>query len=343
MAAIRPETVSRWRGTAGRMEVWYATCSEADGSGWWFHYERVAPAKAQPRLDDTAVGAPEAYVHGWVAAFPVAGQPILERFGPIADTTRGEGWLLSAAGASVHDAHMTGRAGRLAWDIAIGSEQPALYTFPKWAWDRELLPGAQVVDTPGASFTGTVSVDGVERTLTATGARAHIFSRGNAREWTWLHAELGGGDTLEVVSAVSHLPLPSRLRPLPVVRLRLQGRDLPRDPLLWGLGGHGTVSLPGWRVQAPLGGRRRLSVHVEMAPENCVQIEYPNPDGSHVYCTNSERASAAVRIEAKVGGRWTTDAEWVLESTAHAEVGRPRPWSAVAHSEFDWKALAAGS
>lgn len=61
----------RWRGDAGRLEVWYTTLTQpATGTGVWLHTELVAPTAAP------------AYVHGWAAVFPLDAEPVWERFGP---------------------------------------------------------------------------------------------------------------------------------------------------------------------------------------------------------------------------------------------------------------------
>lgn len=318
-----PATAARWRGQAGRMEVWYVTCTEGDGTGWWFHYESVAPA------------AGDAYSHGWVACFPAAGTPILERFGPVATThVPAAADLVAAGGCRIRAGGLMGSTGRLGWDLELTGDAPALFTFPRWAWEREVLPGAQVVDRPGATLTGRVTVDGATRDLHAVGAQAHIFSHGSAKRWGWLHCDLGGGDTLEVVAAVSHLPVLERLKPLPFVRLRTGGQDRPRDSLRAAIGARADVDFPQWRVRTSLGARRRLRATVEMTPQRCVQLEYPNPDGTSAYCVNSERADARIAVEQRVGGRWVVDGEWSIDGTAHAEVGASSPWPGVEVSGF---------
>jgi len=45
----------RWDGRPGRLEVWYATATDAaSGTGLWVHHEVVAPT-----------GGGHAYGHGW--------------------------------------------------------------------------------------------------------------------------------------------------------------------------------------------------------------------------------------------------------------------------------------
>lgn len=313
------------------MEVWYATCSEADGTGWWFHHELVSPSGGQ---------ADGVFVHGWVAMFPAAGEPVVERFGPDGPIPRvgDEGVLLRGNGWSVEPGRYRGRTATFTWDVGVESDTPGLYTFPRWAWEREVLPGAQIVDVPRAWFRGKVDVGGSERKLEAFGAQAHIYGRGSAARWAWLHADLDEDTTLEVVAAVPHLPLPLpsgvHVPALPVVRLRFRGRDESRDPLLSAICGRARLGLPSWSVQVPLPGARKLVVTVDLPAQRCVQMEYPNPDGSRVWCTNSERADARVQIEVGRGRRRHIESEWHLTGRAHAEVGQSAPWEQVATQPF---------
>lgn len=55
----RSAALPRWRGAAGRLEVWYATLSDPlTRTGLWVHCETVAPTTGGP------------YAHGWVTWFP---------------------------------------------------------------------------------------------------------------------------------------------------------------------------------------------------------------------------------------------------------------------------------
>jgi hypothetical protein len=154
----------------------------------------------------------------------------------------------------------------------------------------------------------------------APGSLARIYGHGNAKRWAWLHADLGGGDVLEVVAGVSKRPGMNRLPPLPLMRLRLDGDDLPGDPLLGALTGSTRIALPRWTATARWG-LRRLRVEVAVPPASSVAVDYTDPDGETCVCTNSERASAWITLERFGGRRWRTDREWSLDGTAHAEVG----------------------
>jgi hypothetical protein len=292
----------RWRGQAGRLEVVYATVSDpGTGIGAWVHHELVAP-----------VAAP-AFNHGWAAVFRPPAEPVLERFGP---------------GPVLDPPALRGQAGRLRWDVRWERpEAPApLYTFPNWAWEREVLPAAQVVPVPSAAFTGRLELDGrqLELTSEARGAVGHVYGHGNAERWGWLHAELGGGDVLEVVAAVSRRPGLQKLPPMPFVQLRMGGRDWPRDALAAAPLLRARLELPRWDVSGTIG-RWRLRAEVEIPASQSVTLGYVDPDGAGATCTNSEVADAEIVLERRRGGRsperWETAAAWSLRGAAHAEIG----------------------
>jgi hypothetical protein len=288
---------TRWRGEAGRLEVWYTTLTDpVTRTGFWLHSELVAPRDG------------EAFLHGWAAVFPPDVAPTWARFGP------------SPVPDEVDE--LVGEAGGLSWKLQqVDGLGGPLYTFPRYVWEHGLLPAAQVVPVPAASYAGTVALDGTTWELDgARGASARIYGHGNAKRWGWLHADLGGGDALEVVAAVSTRPGLSLLPPLTFLQLRLDGRDWPRDPLLAAPLLRARLGLPTWTVGGILG-RRRVRVEVTLDPLRTVQIGYEDPDGATATCHNSELASAHVRLDRLGPTGWDLEREWLLDGTAHAEVG----------------------
>ncbi len=315
-AEARRAGPAKWRGKPGRLEVWYATLTDpATGDGWWLHHEVIAP---------TDGGAP--YGQGWLARFREAGGAWFERFGPAPSDgpASGGGAWFAAAGAIVDDGRLTGVAGPWTWDLHYEDDAPPLYPFPRWAWERNALPGAQMVLAPTASFAGRIEgPDGSVEFTDARGAVARIYGHGNAERWGWLHADLGGDDVLEVVAAVSRTSLLRRLPPVAMLRLRLGGHDWPGGPF---------PPVPGWQSEVRLGlpewsvevrrGRRRVRATVTIPADRAVVVPYDDPGGAGPTCTNSERADALVVLERRDGRGWMEERRWELAATAHAEVGR---------------------
>lgn len=270
----------RWRGQRGRLEVWYATFTDrTSGAGLWLHHEHVVP----PDTGDLT--------RAWMAWFPADGPPQWERCEAIELTPTGS----------------AGSAGELSWDLTWDSSgQRPLYTFPRWAWERELLPGCQIVAAPTLEVAGTVQ----GRTFAGHGNVARIYGHGNAARWAWLHADLGDGDVVELVAAVSTQPGLRLLPPVTHLRWRLGGRD---GPSLQGpsLGLRARLDLPTWTVAGRIG-RQKVRIEVTQPEDRCVSIGYVDPDGATATCTNTERADVSIRI----GER-----SWRLPGTGHAEVG----------------------
>ncbi|MGW8356534.1 hypothetical protein [Streptomyces wedmorensis] len=303
----------RWNGTPGRTEVWYTTITDpTDGTGIWLHHELVAPTDGSP-----------AHVHGWIALYPPMGPVEHARFGPAP-------WPpdlpYSAPHTDVGVRQLRGSAGPYTWDLTEHPAGEPLYTFPRWAWRHGLLPAAQMLPAASSHYSGTIShPGGVLHLDRAPGATARIYGRGNAKRWTWLHADLGHGDVLEIVAAVSKKPGLNRLPPLVFLKLRRKGRDWPRSASRPAIGWAGlgrftaNIALPTWTVT----GRtllRRIRVTVTQPEERTLALEYTDPDGSRAVCRNSEAADAEIVLE-RWWGRWRPEARWTLAGTAHAEVG----------------------
>jgi hypothetical protein len=167
-------------------------------------------------------------------------------------------WWFDADGVRVGGRRLRGTAGPLAWDLSWTDTGAPLWTFPRAAWDRELLPGAQVVLAPTADFTGSLTVHDAAAPIEGwRGGVAHIYGHGNAKRWGWVHADLGNGDVLEAVTAVSHKPGLRRLAPLAFVRFRIDGKDWPAGPLP-SLRMRTTLGLEHWQLEGRMGGRRVL-------------------------------------------------------------------------------------
>ncbi|MER5907600.1 hypothetical protein ABT150_47475 [Streptomyces mirabilis] len=304
----------RWDGTPGRTEVWYTTLTDpATDSGIWLHHELVAPS------DGSA-----AYAHGWIAVFPKDGPAEHTRFGPVPWTADPEGF--TAEGVCVRPGRLTGFAGTFTWALTERPEGPPLHTFPRWSWRRPWLPASHMLPAARARYSGTIRYGTDELRLDdAPGAGARIYGHGNARRWAWLHADLGGGDVLEIVAAVSMRRGLDRLPPLVFLRLHRNGRTWPRRAERSAVGWAGIgrfradIRLPEWRVEGRAG-LSRIQVTVTQPPQQTLTLGYTDPDGSTAVCRNSERADAVVSLE-RWWGTWRQEAVWRLSGTAHAEVG----------------------
>lgn len=302
---------ARWRGQPGRLEVWYATLSNpVSGAGLWIHHEVVAPADGGPPFG-----------HGWITWFPAQGEPHTQRFGPEpVGTSHDDGSWYRGAGGRIAPGCLVGRAGAMDWALHWTDPGSPLWTFPRFIWERELLPGAQVVLAPAAEFQGTLSVNGTPHEINGwRGAVSHIYGHGNADRWGWIHADLGGRDALEVVTAVSRRPGLRALRPVAFIRLRTDGRDWPGSTLP-AIRVRTVLDLPSWQLEGRIG-KRTIRIRVDQPADRCVSLRYQDPDGATVVCTNTERADIHIEISHRRRGVHTVDRSWSLSGTGHAEIG----------------------
>lgn len=301
----------RWSGQPGRLEVWYATLTDpGTGVGLWLHHELVAPTTGPPRHQ------------GWAVAFPPGEDPVVGRFREEPSRDGDSTSVFAAAGTTVRAGALEGKAGPLSWSLRYSDAAAPLHPFPRMAWERDLLPAAQAVAAPSARFTGVLAIRG--RTLEideAPGAMSRIYGHGNAERWGWLHADLGAGDVIEVVAAVSRLSPLDRLPPLSFLQLRLDGRDWPRFPLVTAPLLRTDLRADGFSTKGRFG-RRRLRAQVELPAGESVTLDYDDPEGPGPRCTNSERADLDLLLERRVrGGRWHVERHERLRAAAHAEVG----------------------
>jgi len=295
----------RWRGQRGRLEVHYLTATDAaTGTGLWLHHEVVAPTTGEP------------YGHGWIATFPPRAEPICERFGPAPVKPLDDGTIFRTSDAVMSSTTARGRAGAVEWDLRWDGMSPPLWTFPRWVWQRKVLPAAQVVPFPAARLTGTVG----NAMYDAAVGVAHIDGHGNAQRWIWLHAPLGGDDVLEIVAATARRPGLRTLPPLALVQLRVARSDWPPDSLAAAPLFRTRIDDHSFRVRGIVG-RRRLTVDVALPEQRCVRLGYTDPDGATATCTNTERADARIAVDRFSSSGWRQERWWSLDATAHAEIG----------------------
>jgi hypothetical protein len=177
-----------------------------------------------------------------------------------------------------------------------------------------------VVLAPTADFTGSLTVgDTAHRVDGWRGGVAHIYGHGNAKRWGWIHADLGDGDVLEAVTAVSHKLGLRRLAPMAFVRFRIGGKDWPAS-FLPSLRMRTTLGLRHWQLEGRIGGRDVL-IRVDQPPDRCVSLGYTDPDGGTAVCTNTEQADVHVEISHRERGARVIEHSWSVQGTGHAEVG----------------------
>ena len=303
---MRSAATPRWRGKAGRLEVWYATLSDpATRAGLWVHCETVAPLGAawslRPRLGHlvcTRRSTPHRAVRS--RAHPARDRPL----------------VFDAEGVRVGDRKLSGRAGSLAWDLSWNDTGAPLWTFPRGAWDRELLPGAQVVLAPTADFTGSLTIDDSRPRASRGGAAASPTSTGTATP----NAGAGSTPTSATATCARRSPLSRTSRGCAGwPRWRSFGsasteRIGPQAHCRrCGCGRRSACSTGSWRDASAVA---EVLIRIDQPPDRCVSLQYTDPDGGRAVCTNTEQADIHIEIDER---------RWSVLGTGHAEVGLRGP------------------
>lgn len=304
----------RWTGAHPTLEVWYQTLTDpGTGAGAWIHHELASVAQGLAEL------------RGHVAVFPPDDAPELCHFEPVQVPVAFVGRSFDTGQVRCEDGRTTGEAGPMSWILRWEDDGPPLEVFPRRLWDRPPAPGVQIVPDPTATFDGYIAHPGGRLDVHGgRGAAGRIYGRSNADRWGWLHADLGDGDVLEVVTAAVDVPVLGRVGPRAFVRLRIGGVDLPRLAGTSAVTMRTDLHLPRWEV-AGLLGTDRLRVEVIQPRERCVEVELRDPGGRAVTCTHTTRADVSVVLEERDGLGWSEVRTWALAGTGHAEVGRRAP------------------
>jgi hypothetical protein len=311
----------RSNGSDPRLEVWYFTMTdEKTKIGCWFHVEAVTKTDG------------EIYIDYWLAVFYPDKAPGYYKSGPVAckifeiegkrylgtkDQYHNE--IISMPQLRLWSEGVSGSVGECEFKFNWTDVTKPLYTFPKWAWEKELLPAAQVLPGPAARIEGEVIIKTKHLKLAGRGGLARIYGHGSAENWAWLHADLPNNAVLEIVLAKPRNKALSKLGYAGIVRLRYLNRDFPKDSIASAVLFKGKPDLPNWAIRGTVG-RTRLSVMVEIPRDKSVEVPYVDPDSSKAYCVNSAVATASIILE-KRKSKWQTVETWNLIGSAHAEVG----------------------
>ena len=204
----------RWDGRPGRLEVWYDTLTDpATGTGVWLHHELVAPTPVPER---------PAYSHGWIAVFPPDGPRCGSGSAPARWAT--DPWFTCGEDVRSEPGRRSGRTASLSWDLTVADGGDAALHLPRRHVAPGAPPGRPDPPAPTATYRGTVTAGG--RTLVLDGAR------GGRPASTATATPNGGGGSMPTSGTATcsrWWPPPprrrglDRLRPLPFVRLRLDG------------------------------------------------------------------------------------------------------------------------
>lgn len=324
----------RFAGERGNYEVWYITWNHPQtGQGFWLRFviEQAVDGHARgevwfARFDPNA---PER-TFGVHRRYPITSVDTSET--PF-NITIGKSQLGHAHtfGAFEGDGHA------IAWDLRWDPAARELKFMPDLAYPLKIGPTSTVAPNPRVAMTGSIVVDGERLAFDRVVAgQTHVWGKRHGYAWAWAHCAdfAGAPDGLMELVAARMPPLASALGatlpPLVMVTLDLDGerhrlnqfRNIAMNRAKWGRSEvRFTARSATFKVEGEL----------TCAPENMVVAPYLDPDGTQVFCSNTEIGDARLVISRRAGVRWREVRTLESHGRAHFEVGSREADPAVPH------------
>ena len=306
----------RLRRRAG-YEVWYLTWNHpATGQGFWLRHVIEAGhselwfARFDPRDPSRTFG-----VHRRFAGEPTTGDALPFRLvvgsGELRhDRARGS---LAAAG---HDVH---------WDLRWAPAARALRQLPELMYRRGGL-GDTTVQTPNprVPLHGELTVDGEHLAFTdAPLGQTHLWGTKHAYAWTWAHCAAFDKDDDGTVLELLGVRLQRGRAILPtmtLVAMELGGEPLRLNQLRHVIGNRSAWDL-GRVAFSAHGATTRVTGELTCRPEQLLEAPYVDPDGTRLYCANTEIGDARLVVSRRTWRGWQTERLLTATGTAHFEIG----------------------
>jgi hypothetical protein len=303
----------------GAYEVWYTTWNHPKtDQGFWLRFITEAPFEGPPRAEL------------WFARFdpdrPDKTFGIHKPFPADRLSSSTSPFTLQIADAQLrHDqtfGELAGDGHEISWDLHWVPAQRALRMMPDVAY-RGVGETTALSPNPRIAISGTLLVDGEKLDFDhAIGGQTHLWGKKHAYSWTWGRcAEFAGADgaLLEILGT----RLQRRgivLPPLVFVELDLDGEHHRLNQLR-----HAAVNRASWRTGhvAFKAWSPTLKIEGELSclPHQLVNAPYLDPDGTAVWCANTEIGDASIVVYKRSGMRWLEHRRLEGRRRAHFETG----------------------
>nr|HEX4317708.1 hypothetical protein [Kofleriaceae bacterium] len=315
------------RGRPGTYEVWYATWNDPrTGDGFWLRYVIESHANAGRAAAPEAVRSeiePD-YAEVWFARFcaadPAKTFGVHQRF---ATATSHDAPFEIAIGDSTlrHDGargSLRARGHDVTWDLAWQAGDRTLRLFPDLAYRLGIGETTVLSPNPQVAARGTIVVDGERYELAgAPLGQTHLWGTRHAYSWAWAHCAFESGELLELLAVC--LNRGGVMTP-PLVMVRFgdhalnQFRHVALNRASWDAG-RVTFTARGATV--------KLEGELTCAPSQLIVAPYLDPDGTEVFCANTEIGDARI-VESRrdvLGTRWHVHRTHTSAGRAHFEAG----------------------
>jgi hypothetical protein len=320
----------RYDGERGRYEVWYMTWNHPQtGQGLWLRFVLESSTDGHSRGEL------------WFARFdphaPERTFGVHRRYAVTAVTSSSTPFNLTIGNSQLGHSHtfgaFDGDGHAIAWDLRWDPAERELKFFPDLAHSLKIGETETVSPNPRVAVTGSIVIDGERLAFDrAVLGQTHVWGKKHAFAWTWAHCgDFAGAPDglLELVAARLHrrgVTTP----PLVMVTLDLDGerhrlnqfRHVALNRARWGRSDvHFTARSATFKVEGEL----------TCTPEQMVVAPYLDPDGTPVFCSNTEIGDARLVISRRAGLGWRAVRTLESHGRAHFEVGSREADPAVPH------------
>jgi hypothetical protein len=286
-------------------EVWYVTWNDPrTGDGFWLRYV-IEPT----------------YAEVWFARFcardPARTFGVHQRCDD-ARTTEAPFEVVIGDARLAHDGAAGSLAGRghdIAWDLRWTPATRSLRVLPDLAYRLGIGETTVVSPNPRVALAGTLRVDGEAYAVDgAIAGQSHVWGRRHARSWAWAHCAFDD-EVLELL-AVRLVRRGVMTPPLVLVNAGAhalnQFRHVAGNRARWEAGRVSFVAR---------GAAVKLEGELSCGPAQLVMAPYVDPDGTEVFCANTEIGDARV-VEYRRGVMgWREHRRLALHGRAHFETG----------------------
>jgi hypothetical protein len=313
------DNLRRTDGECGVYEVWYLTWNHPEtDQGFWLRYTTETPTQGAPRGEL------------WFARFdprrPERTFGIHKHFGGVQDAS--DPFALTIGGSRLGDDHALGRLDggghAVRWDLRWRPSDRVMRLLPDLMYGGGGRGETTVLSpNPRVALSGTLEIDGEVLSFDrAVMGQTHLWGRRHAYSWTWGRcAEFEGApDALIELLGVRLQRRGIVLPPLVLVTLELDGeqhrlnqfRHVVRNRGKW----QGSdISFSAWSPAV------RVEGEMSCRPGDMVVAPYLDPDGTRVYCSNTEIGNAHITLYRRSGVRWREQRTLVATHRAHFEIG----------------------
>ena len=306
----------------GTYEVWYLTWNHpATDQGFWLRYIIEAPVR------DTG-GKPRGEL--WFARFDPKRADrtfaIHKHFDHAADT-RAPFRVDIASSQLGHDhaiGELAGNGHRVEWNLRWQPAADVMRQLPDVMYARGGLGETTVLSpNPRVAASGRLVVDGEAFTLDRVPlGQTHLWGKKHAFAWTWARcAEFPGApDALLELIAVRLQRGGRTLPTMALVNLELDGerhrmnqfRHVVRNRASWQPG------LVHVEAKSP---RLKVAIELSADAERFVASPYEDPDGTELWCSQTEIGDARITVFRRAGLAWREDRRFEIRGRAHFELG----------------------